>query len=676
VLYALKLATEFLKEGGIFITKIFRSSDYNSLIYVLKQLFKKVEATKPQASRSESAEIFVVCQGYKAPSFIDNKLLDPKFALKQLEDEEEMKMNSIKSIKAMFDRKNNRQGYSGKLYNEKTFSNFVECSNPYQFLIENNKIIVSTDNCKKYLNAMRPPFDYSLYFEDIQLLGKKEIQELIIWRNKIRSKVFKKEKKEVEETEPVEEENYEEKKLEELDVELKQISKQKKKKIENEKRKKEKNELRMKMSFIKEAENPTEEGVEFDRKLFQFLVKNKIDIESLDYVDLDNEKEIKIPKQEVNEIELSDISDDEYVEMMNEDIEQNIRLFNETKKDTKKLEKKENKKKKQRLNEEIKKPFDDGIIYEKNNDNDDEIEDNENEDKNEENENVDEDGYENEYKNDSILDDSKDDEEEEFDNPLRKKDFSKTKKNSIDEVKEQIKKEENDQEDNLSSDTDEEDNKNKLLGKKTKRKNKNNTEEEIQTVPRKNSNSEESEEYDTDEIAEIRAIAKKMLRKKDRLNILYNTYNRYAFNDLDNAPDWFKEDETKHTQPNKPVTKEEINREKEILKKLNDRMPKKILQAKARKRNKLMKRLDKVKKKAQTISNQEEISEVSKIKQIERLYKREMDKSKEKKKYIVSRSFKVKKGKNSRNVRFVDKRLKKDKRAQKTRDKKQKNKRR
>ena len=123
-------------------TKVFRSKDYNSLLYVLKNLFNKVEVSKPQASRMQSAEIFIVCTGFKAPDTIDPKFLDPKFAFEEIE--EELDSNKqITSLKKLLETKRNRSGYGDKsatLYQETDLMDFFESEDPYLFLSTYNKV--------------------------------------------------------------------------------------------------------------------------------------------------------------------------------------------------------------------------------------------------------------------------------------------------------------------------------------------------------------------------------------------------------------------------------------------------------------------------------------------------------------------------------------------------------
>jgi len=87
-----------------------------------------------------------------------------------------------------------------------------------------------------------------------------------------------------------------------------------------------------------------------------------------------------------------------------------------------------------------------------------------------------------------------------------------------------------------------------------------------------------------------------MLRRKERGEILDASYNRYVFHDDPGAlPAWFVEDEQKHNKPELPVTKEEVDEERRLLKEYNARPSKKVAEAKARKKRKLMKAMQRVK---------------------------------------------------------------------------------
>jgi AdoMet-dependent rRNA methyltransferase SPB1 len=186
-------------------------------------------------------------------------------------------------------------------------------------------------------------------------------------------------------------------------------------------------------------------------------------------------------------------------------------------------------------------------------------------------------------------------------------------------------------------------------------------------------------DYDSDEIAEIRAIGKRMLRKKERSEIIDAATNRYAYSDDPKLlPTWFVTEEKKFNQPIKPVTKAEIQIEKKFMRDYNARPSQKLAEFKERKKRKMIKAMAKVRQKATVIANSEEIHDGSKMRQIKKLYSKEKKSIKERfnkqSESVVSRNFSASTpGKTQgRKFKMVDRRLKKDTRATKRIEKKTK----
>ncbi|XP_010153764.1 PREDICTED: pre-rRNA processing protein FTSJ3 [Eurypyga helias] len=169
-LMALKLACEFLCKGGWFITKVFRSRDYQPLLWIFQQFFHKVQATKPQASRNESAEIFVVCQGYQAPDKIDSKFFDPKYAFKEVEVQ-------TKSVSELVSKKKPKaEGYADgdtTLYHRFTLMDFLKAPNPVDFLSKANEITLGDGELENHSSTTE---ELRQCCKDIRVLGRKELR--------------------------------------------------------------------------------------------------------------------------------------------------------------------------------------------------------------------------------------------------------------------------------------------------------------------------------------------------------------------------------------------------------------------------------------------------------------------------------------------------------------------
>uniref|UniRef100_A0A673Z552 pre-rRNA processing protein FTSJ3 n=1 Tax=Salmo trutta TaxID=8032 RepID=A0A673Z552_SALTR len=212
-LMALKLACDFLAKGGTFVTKVFRSKDYQPLLWIFQQFFKKVQATKPQASRNESAEIFVICQGYLAPDKIDNKFFDPKHAFKEVE----IQAKAIKDLVPL--KKPKAEGYTDgdlTLYHTFSATAFLKADNPVDFLSKANEINFDNPELESHEATSDEVIECC---RDIKVLGRKELRLLLNWRSKLRRYLAKKLKDEAKhDAEEKKEEKKEEKEKKKMTV--------------------------------------------------------------------------------------------------------------------------------------------------------------------------------------------------------------------------------------------------------------------------------------------------------------------------------------------------------------------------------------------------------------------------------------------------------------------------
>lgn len=664
VVDALKLAVEFLAPKGTFVSKVFRSQDYNAILYCFKQLFEKVEVTKPVASRSTSAEIYVVGLRYKAPAKIDPRLLDVKHLFQQVVDPPKV-VDVLRGSK----QKRNREGYEEGLATIRKVglaSDFVWSDKPLEVLGSVTSISFEDPACSSLKDHSLTTDEIKLLCDDLRVLGKQEFKLLLKWRLHIRKALSPQVKNDsgVDEVNETVEGDDDERMLGQME-ELHSIYERKKKKTKKllaKRRAKAKARTRtgMKVDVMEDGYN--------DYDLFSLSsIKAKKDLlvvdspaQSDDQIDVASEDEANGPKSE--DSEASDVDSDEERRRYDEELENCLdRAYERF------VAAKEGSTKKRKRAKLINDATDSEVWKDKGT-----YQDNIHED----------------YSDDSVEDGEANplvvpltEDEQPSKEQLTEQWFSQdlftgfqdtcNKEDSDSDMSEggqDIKSFPKSSGERRSEPNNKSNKENISVTSESKILQDNGSEPErddgFEIVPAASSgssdeSSEDESDYDTDSKAEILAYAKKMLRKRQREEILDAAYNRYTFDD-EGLPEWFVKEEKIHCQPQKPITREEIEAMKAQFKEIDARPAKKVAEAKARKKRVAMKKLEGVRNKANAISNQTDISNQSKNKMIERLYKKATPKRPQKEYVVAKKGVQVKGGKGKV---IVDRRLKKDSRS-------------
>ncbi|KAG0124152.1 AdoMet-dependent rRNA methyltransferas-like protein spb1 [Tuber indicum] len=694
VLQSLKLATEFLIEGGTFVTKVFRSRDFNNLMWVFNQLFTKVEATKPPSSRSVSAEIFVVCKGYKAPKRVDPKFLDPRTVFEELPDP--TPNNEAKVFNPEI-RKRKRDGYEEGDYlqfKEAPVNEFIEATDPIQMLGSLNRLSFEErkggDLAIAAISKMPETTKEIRYCcEDLRVLGKKEFRALLRWRLSVREKfglAVKKANAMVESTEiaeivPMDKEIQIEEELERLKM---REAGEKKRSRRRENESKQKEIVRLQLHMTTPTDIGLGQGVESES---MFAIKNIDRAGALDKItkgkmNLVIEEDRNRTRRDTYMGDApDDDSEDETADRLEAELDGMYERYKEKKAET------DAKFKAKRSRQEHEDGEWEGIKSDA------------------------------ESSDDGVaIDDSEssedgDDEDKEFgpkkltthlDNrDIRGEDgLSKKAAMFFDQdifqdiafgVSEEEESEEEGEGEEVGDDTEMEDysieKPTNVLhdGSETGMSDGSGTEEEgdaetgIEIVKAQKDDSWNAEEepmkngkIDIEIItAEAMSLAQRLATGKSsaEANIIDDGFNKYSFRDRDGLPDWFLDDENKHSKPNRPITAAGAAAIKEKLRALNARPIKKVREAKDRKKFKAAQRLEKLRKKSALMADEEGMTEKEKAANITKLMaKAGKKKLKAKVKVVVARGPNKGQGR-PRGIKgrykIVDARLKKDVKAQK-----------
>ncbi|KAL7285148.1 hypothetical protein ACG7TL_000240 [Trametes sanguinea] len=734
VLMSMKLAAEFLIKGGTFVTKVFRSADYNNLIWVFNQLFGKVEATKPPSSRNVSAEIFVVCRDFLAPKHIDPKFFDPRHVFKELsatmpaeEKSAAMAKNAQASVFQPEKKRRQRAGYDDgdyTLYKEAGAADFIRCQDAVTFLGTYNKITFKTDEEKEWLNMDITTADVKANCEDLKVLGKGDFKALIKWRTALREELGLEVKTKpteeltetVEVTEEVDEETQIQQELERLNAEAAARAKRERRRANEIKaRTIQRMQLRMTapmdigleqhdaalggqddMFELGDAKalRGKRAGAGYDDESEEDGDEDGAEDDEDEVLDSEEERERKVAELET---ELDGLYDAYQEHLKERDAKWKV--------------------KEARKNSKAREEW--GGIGRGGNDSD---------------------GSDNEaggwdriqrakarMGEDSSDDDSSDDEDEAEEAPASSKkrrradgpaeSESKSKKArtvaKLDEPKSSAPlsraaqlwfnqdlfagadaEVEDDDEEEDEDEGDEDEAMSEYEEEPSTSSEAESDFDDFEVVPQDRSDDDadmwDVEGENEDELkqakiqkhglttAEAMSLATALVnREKTKTDLINEGFNRYALNAKDGLPSWFLDDEAKHYKSNIPITKEAVAALRAKMRALDARPIKKVAEAKARKKLKAAQRLEKAMKKAEGVNETSDLTEREKAKQIEKLMAKGM-KAKQKKdiKVVVAKGAHKglkgrPKGVKGRYV-MVDSRMKKELRAKKRKEKAQK----